>query len=181
MYNISSKLTLGKQVRNIYIGFDCGWTGGGGVFHDTTLLKCFQFKVSTQYRMIDGEDIYQQIKTVLREDDIVHGLIEKQHVKNNESGSFTHAMNVGVILNTLARFPIAKIEDIAPITWQKHFNVYKASKKRIALKAIERGFPKEKAYGVRGGLLHGLTDMYLLTLCHIKTVIMSKKRKLNKK
>jgi hypothetical protein len=51
-----------------------------------------------------------------------------------------------------------------PVTWQKFFNVFGASKERIAKKAVEKGFPKDSLYTPRGRLLDGRTDSYLIGL-----------------
>ena len=154
-----------------------GWDGACTIFdEDGKYIDSITFKKSKKYHMIDGNDLYEEINKHVSENEQVRVVIEMQHTKQKEKGKKTNILNVGVILATIARFNIAgEITEVAPITWQKFFNVYGRTKKVISDKAVERGYPKDKTHTPRGRLLDGNTDSYLIGYWFYKMTKMQQK------
>jgi hypothetical protein len=156
------------------LSFDAGYGGAANIWRDSQHVGVLDFRKHKVTSFINGTRLFDEIIEIEQVFDVI--VIEKQFNKdasNSKTGSikkqiggFTNGTNYGILIGVIQNLmrEDTKFIERPPVTWQKFFNVFGASKERIAKKAVERGFPESSLYTPRGRLLDGRTDSYLIGL-----------------
>jgi hypothetical protein len=156
------------------LSFDAGYGGAVNIWRNSEHVGVLDFSKHEVTNFINGTKLFNEIVEIEYNFDVI--VIEKQFNKDasnrgrgsikKQIGGFTNGTNYGVLIGVIQRLlsDNTKFIERPAITWQKFFNIYGASKERIAQKAVERGFPESHLYTPRGRLLDGRTDSYLIGL-----------------
>jgi len=146
------------------LGFDAGITGACTIIIDGKHHTTIDYSIDPQTGYLDRTKLLKDIRDNASSIDAI--ALEKQFNPNNkpQKGMWTNAVNYGILISVVQDIKPKAYEEVDSKVWQTFFRVKGSSKAVIAQRAIDRGFKKELAKGVRGGLKHGRTDSYLIGL-----------------